>query len=342
MVLEVNKHIVNYLYYRNDQHTLKNQFEFVNRLLPAEDWYGRWYYNDKGNIYLGDRKQLLEELNRPVDLQNVKKVYFSSQSKFPRTRLSIVDDIKRTIKLDNAEAIVADCWLVTGAPSGRNNSQYVLYSAEVDQFYVVSLPLEKMDIPTTIEEVISTLLPEDAKIIHTGKLLYIDEDTTVLVNSTLPIINSIDLDRYLASNLPDLTPDMLESIEQMCISSDYSTQEMALKSLMSFNIYKSLYPIITLLHEVKGRIEYCDYTSSTAFTYFMKCIGFHNFHDFLTTYQLYDVYTRVTQTIELELDDFDYMRNYMIDYLTNCVNSFVQQHRKEINTFNINLKLDVS
>lgn len=316
MVLNTKDFDINILHYCN-YYSLNSIDDFKSVLQIKRKIFGvNYVYNgycieleNADFLYLGSRDNFYEELeSRKYDsnFSNLKKVNFSENATFPRSKLS-VKGIKRCNDLKNADVLVCDDIRIEMQasirciPISKNEDFVVLQSPSTNKYFIFNCYLSTTNghymynnfrkvvnlfdgrtidsFDSFINFLIDTkLIPEDCIEIYRGPIVLFrnkaDCNTLIKIfNTDKKIIYSKDLDEYCSEELTELDLDGFESIKSMILSSDKATIALGLKLLCSSNFKKIKNSVIFFVQKRFGIIRDNSYFYSSSFISFLNRIG---------------------------------------------------------------------
>ena len=259
-------------------------------------------------LYLGSRDNFYGELeSRKYDsnFSNLKKVNFSENATFPRSKLS-VKGIKRCNDLKNADALICDDIRMEMQACARhiliseNEDFVVLQSPITNKYFIFNYYLDTINGHYTYNNfrkvvnlfdgrtidsfdsfikflIDAKLIPEDCTEIYRGPVVLfrnkVDCNTLIKIfNTDKKIIYSKDLDEYCSEELTELDLDGFESIKSMILSSDKATVSLGLKLLCSSNFKNIKNSVIFFVQKRFGIIKNNSYFHSSAFMSFLNRI----------------------------------------------------------------------
>lgn len=275
----------------------------------------RWDINkglfDASIMYLGSNDQLKRYIEAHLykgDVKDIKSLYLTKSSVYPRDKIRLQKDIKLTIKKEKATVmVISDHSFQTFTTHNGAYGKFltfkemsILHSPKEDTYYCIDgYPLnmnpafqpvfEKYAPPKDYYSeydirrfaaflINSKFLPEDTHTLYYGPVIL---NTTVkeanilrdYASIDMQVIYDTDLDTIICKDQESLTFENVNSISTMLSSTDKVTVELGLKILGAMNIKerRATVKILMLLHW--KTIKDTKFVYSVGFKHFLNLMG---------------------------------------------------------------------
>lgn len=206
------------------------------------------------------------------DVKDIKKVYFLSDSRYPRERLTLAG-IKRCLKPENAD------YIVTPNYSFVHFNAHMLNVWENDSTFIFcSQPMQY-----GVKKATETMngLTQD-KYTYKGCKQFIDTELSekwmidLFATPNTNYITETEFEKVCSRDLPTITQSEVTTIESLLKSNDEGNIILAIKTLYGYNFIEHPLIFTTLLCKYfKNIANSCEY-STKMFRHFKKCIKLEN------------------------------------------------------------------
>lgn len=248
----------------------------------------KYLTNDTCCLYTGNENAFNKELNKncvdQIDLTQLKKVFYDPMCKYPRFRLADNTDVKRCLKVENADAIIVSDVKVYSLydeffifKSDVNNKYYRF---SVDQFEAYWFKTYFSG-PHTIQNLITSLVNErvvasDARLIYKGKISIINDELLecykLSLSSKMRIHESV-LDNAISLKMNPVDKNDLDAISELISSPDTATVDLGVKMLLNYDVIGNACAIGMFLLRHKNNIIKCNASKSVGFINLLKSLG---------------------------------------------------------------------
>lgn len=270
---------------RNTRYT---DYSWEDAVIKPADAYG---------ILIGKQPDLetiiKSKINNNISVSD--KLYFDANCKFPRFKLAS-KDMKRTIKINNADKIVLSKYAPTYYKTKTgwlvNVKPYLVYSPSEDTYYYMSnirepsydnsynKKIEKFNTcykkysctphRTELYDILkyTQIIPNDSLVLQDEIYLLNEKDYKYIdniINNYMQIIYDTELDKFICDGLLPIREDDINTLYSMLSSDDSSVIGMGLKLLSSYDINSDPMAIVILLNKYWNRIERNDAIKSVGF-----------------------------------------------------------------------------
>lgn len=267
--------------------TMYNEYGWANIIKPAYT-YGIWI-GKQPNL----ENIIKSKINNNISVSD--KLYFDANCKFPRFKLAS-KDMKRTIKINNADKIVLSKYIPTYYKTsvGCLNAvkPYLAYSPSEDTYYYMSnvrnpgydrsynKTMENFNTcykkysstghQTELYDILkyTQIIPNDAFVLQDEIYLLNEKDYKYIdniINNYMQIIYDTELDKFICDGLLPIGEDDINTLYSMLSSTDKSVVCMGLKLLSSYDINSDPIAIVILLNKYWNTIQYNDAVKSVGF-----------------------------------------------------------------------------
>ena len=207
------------------------------------------------------------------NINEVKKVYFLPNSKFPRERLGLTK-IKRCLKPENADYIVAPNY------SFFNFNAHAFYTWENDATFLFSSD-DQIDVKKATETI--NKLSQDQykyKGIKTFMHTLLSEKWMLELYDTpnTNYITDTEFEKVCSRTLPTITMSDVKSIESLLKSNDAGNTVLALKSLYGYSFTDYSKVLASIICIYSRNILTSSECTTRMFQHFKKCIGLINYN----------------------------------------------------------------
>lgn len=329
------------------------------------------------SIYLGDETTIKNEISKKVidnvDINNISKIYFDPNCKYPRFKLDVLAGIKRSLNPAKADCVVITKdksfpnYVSRPASLLKHSKILILYSKTEDCYYFVDyypdmtytkayqnhfklllkpfLEYEDLDLASWAEVLIKCgVLPSDCAHFYYGSvvLTYNDEQTAFL-NNLYTVYNNIildtELDRLVSNNLQPITDDVLQTLSTMLSSNDPSTVDMGLKMLSGYDLRSHKCSVSTLLLYNWQHCKNSDVYISTGFRQVLQTLNIHpkTIDKYWIEYNINQLYEKCDNP-----DDLERTKQIIINHLENQIKrDWVEKYTFRYNGVNLTLNVKI-
>lgn len=268
--------------------TKYTDYSWDHSIIAPTNTYGIWIGN-KPNL----ENIIKSKINNNISVSD--KLYFDANCKFPRFKLAS-KDMKRTIKINNADKIVLSKYTPTYYKTSigwlKNVKPYLVYSPSEDTYYYMSNVRDSyydksynkqiVKFNTCYKKYSSTghqtelydilkytqIIPNDAFVLQDEIYLLNEKDYKYIdniINNYMQIIYDTELDKFICDGLLPIEEDDINTLYSMLSSNDSSVVGMGLKLLSSYDINSDPMAIVILLNKYWNRIYRNDAIKSVGF-----------------------------------------------------------------------------
>lgn len=208
----------------------------------------------------------LNEIQNNVSSGNINsgdKILILKQSKFPSLFLSKIEgiDIKRTIKIDNADKVIIDFPFEKIRCYHSECRTYVKVKNKDDvREFLCGFEPTKEDIKNYFGNDFKISKIEDAYILNKPKE-YVD----TIINYSNKMVDTNTLNEYINKFLPEIDKESLENISQLLQSKESSTVKIGIELLHTFNLSKMYLEVVKVVWEAFNNICYYGQQNIAAF-----------------------------------------------------------------------------
>lgn len=233
------------------------------------------YTYNREVLSLGDIDTLLKFLDNTVSIKSFKgKVVFLENTTFPRFKLTEYskksNKIKRTIKINQADAIVVD---VTVLKKELESSKERLhfYKLQSDGKYIESSYNPKAPQSLGHGDVLGNL----RRSYYYAGTKNVQDQLEALIEvynnyPNIPILSLTDLNQEISSGYDAINEEWAKSLESLLASPDANAVKLAMSYMTNANFEDSLFYSLVLLNKHWYKIRTNAYYQSTNFKAFMK------------------------------------------------------------------------
>jgi hypothetical protein len=317
------------------------------------------------NMFVGDindyRYFFNGAYNKDIKKEDIKKLYFTANSRYPRVKVSELTDIKRTTKPANADAIV-----VTGCTDNRRPEVIHIFKVDYQDLsigyvisdwkfkrlleahnYVESFAIEYIsnDIVSDFQEQWRHLKPKtkDIKIEYLGfkphMYLTMNEvkEMKLIDENRGKCITEAQLDKIIQTELEEFNDEGLKSFIDLINSKDPGVVKLGVEMLNNFNFSKYKCRVFVALCEARGGDTSYNFV---AFDNVLTTLGVskNDFRRFQGNKlgAIHRIYKNI-----IDSEDKLYARQIMLDYIKFEVQKQLKNFENFLTTYEIGLKYSI-
>lgn len=255
----------------------------------------------RNNGYSREEVSFLESRFKKPKPSEVTKLYFSKKSKYPRYKLREFTNIKKTLKVENADFIVHPRFYLKYMHNNfysynncfkdfDNNVVYLATDGGVMNLFPKEKKKEACDTKflCLLKEVYKA--SENTKPI--GNLIFykniVDENLLdQIVTYKKSVISDEYLSKIVSTNLLKFDEENYQMIDDMLSSTDNSNVSLGLEMLTSYNYNENPFRVAFLLFKNLKSVRYNKSANSTAF---QEMLSYLNLNKHLDSYSYHNVF----------------------------------------------------
>lgn len=252
--------------------------EIINSIYKS---YSGLNINGGNYVRLSDIDKLSSDIRAkcvPLDLSTPKNICFSKNVIFPRSKIQLIDNATRVIKLSKADIVVVD-------PNIKYNnlwSEHSVYETEKGEKFISTMELSRIQIPG-----VKQISKKSERFVSLNKSDIIDELENLLTsNFSLVNINnfnqSVVINTSIALDLP--------SMENLLCSTNPDYITLGLKTLCQFDIKSYRIEILNMLMKNKYEIRNNKFFTSSLGVNFLQTLAISKYD---LTSNLDNIYNKV-------------------------------------------------
>lgn len=324
------------------------------------------YYNKNGCfLYNDDFKNFLDNYNNLFKKENVKIksediIYFFKESKYPRFKFNSNCGNKKTIKIESADWLVTPNIMLFDNYNKAKDKNAILctltnrlylydyiysnYAVELKNLYkqnslsdnILSLLQDKFIIQGDNYEIIS--VKSISNYVSNGA--NIKEFIHNVANNINKCITEENLDAYLSKESPDLTNDIIESINLMLQSKDSGTIELGIKMLNNFDCDKYSLKLGNIIRNNVNSIYNNKAKNTVGFKNVLKSLNIDNLANLTRTDHL-QYYRNLYSSSTNEENKNEIKELYKNSLLTDINNYIIKRHGSN-SIIDLNVDLNIN
>lgn len=272
------------------------------------------------SIFLGDADALSDIISSKLyvdDINNIHNIIIDKTVTFQRSKLSIVDDLRITRKVDIADCAVCNKDTFStyrGYPSYRKVT--ILYSSKLDSYIVSIFNRQQLEVKEKafFENYIlsnsndgnfnhrliyvlknNNIIDPSYEIIYIGDVVILSSKEADSIYNIVTKYHSIifidDLYKLINKNFSPLNEEAFNTLEAMMKSDDYANREFAVKALSSYNLEYCCTMTFLLIRNWRY-IEHTKSVHSVAFKSILKNLNIHPKFSYKATMYINSMYDK--------------------------------------------------
>lgn len=369
-ILEINKDEVYHIYvnknifYRSNTSKTLPLSELIGnkKIKPITSKYTSHPYglsSDMDGMAIGSLKDLHKELSakKIVPSTSFKKLYFDTDCKFPRFKLSETTSIKRCLDPAKADSCIINIpefeEYRDGYRTAVNPEVVRIYKSKTcDLYYIMNKNVNKPEFTygTPVLNQYLTLISKysgndvyeqllscfgvdykEVDLIYEGLVMLLDNKETKLIkrlNDYMQITYDIELDQFIGNNLQKIDKDSITQLNKMFQSSDATIIGMGMKLLSNYNILDNACAIGSLIIDNYRTLQTNSVFNSVGFKQVLKSLDIdpRSFNSSNVAENIGKIYVKSTNPEDRALGR-EVIRQRMENDIRTQVDRFVNQYK---------------